>query len=210
MWSRQELSRRRLHSRNGSTLPTISPISPLPSPSGDWVSPKTLKLCRNCLFDPSEFEAPIRRLLVEFLQSDDGLDVSIDPGQVAAVAACEDAPVLRVPDSPLGGDADLRELGVEVRLPLDERYPRLSLDGGVHVGFPFVPQVADTATRAFHHVDPARLAETMYVVPAARKGTAGADNATMQVDEELDVDAVATMLPRQQILAVPPVERRYE
>ena len=68
--------------------------------------------------------------LVEFLQAGDGLDVGVDPAQVAAVTGGQDAPVLQMCDRLLHRDSDRGEPPVERNLWFGQVSPRLLLNRG--------------------------------------------------------------------------------
>jgi hypothetical protein len=107
----------------------------------------TSKLFGNGRLDSVEGQPSVGGLLVEFLKSDDGLDVGVDAVQVAAVTGGEDPPVLRVANSPFDRDPDLRERGVEFSLVVGEVDLRLLLDGDVHgVGFARVSEISQGVT----------------------------------------------------------------
>src|SRR5512143_1674840 len=125
-------------------------------------------------YDPVEGEPLAGELLVELLQSDDGVNIGVDTGAVS-----EDSPVLQMRDAPLDRSPERGEADVELSVDVSESSSGRLLDRDDQFWCSFIAQIGNSPTGVGNQVRPPGVPETVHVMPATREGPAGADNAAV-------------------------------
>jgi hypothetical protein len=154
-----------------------------------------LKLFGNLfLGQPGQAEGSVGELVVECLKTDRGEDDVVDAVEVAAVAGGHDSPVLDVCDGLCYDEAYCGDLGVEPVMVVGELPGGIFFEGGDPVDT-LVSGIADQSTGTGENSRQSCFVEAAFVVPAAGECfTAGID-ASVDVADDLDVDAVAFAVP---------------
>jgi hypothetical protein len=169
---------------------------------------RALKLFGNLILGQlGQAEGSVGELVVECLKTDRGEDDVVDAVEVAAVAGGHDSPVLDVCDGLFYDKAYCGDLGVESMMVVGELPGGIFFEGGDPVDT-LVSSIADQPTGTDENSRQSCFVEAAFAVPAAGECfTAGID-ASVDVADDLDIDAVAFAVPGVQVTAVAPVACR--